>query len=149
MTLKFNISDFNPTLIDKIIEIEKQSVFSNWTKQMFLDEFENKFSHFKIISNDNQIIGFIIYRIVFDEAEVLDIVIDKNFRGLKIGKYLLALALKNIKNQNCKFVFLEVHQNNIVAQNLYKSIGFKQYSIRKSYYGKFDAILMKLELCNF
>lgn len=149
MTLKFNISDFNPSLTNKIIEIEKQSEFSHWTKQMFLSEFENKFSYFKFISNDNKILGFIIYRIVFDEAEILDIVVDKSFRGLKIGKYLLNFAINDIKSKNCKVIFLEVHQNNIIAQNLYRSVGFKQYSIRKQYYDKFDAILMKLELCDF
>ena len=149
MTLKFNISDFNPIIIDKIIEIEKQSDFSHWTKQMFSDEVENKFSHFKVISTDNQIIGFIIYRIVFDEAEILNIVIDKNFRGLKAGKYLLNFAINDIKNKNCRIIFLEVHQNNAIAQNFYKTVGFKQYSIRKKYYDEFDAILMKLELCNF
>jgi ribosomal-protein-alanine N-acetyltransferase len=144
--LKFNISDFNQILIDKIIEIEKQSEYSHWTKQMFLDESRNKFSVFKIIEKDNKIIGFIIYRIVFDEAEILDVVIDKNFRGLKAGKYILNFAIEDIKKKKCSIIFLEVHQNNIVAQNLYKKAGFKQYSIREKYYNCFDALLMKLNL---
>lgn len=145
MISKFNISDFNKILIDKIIEIEKQSEYSHWTKQMFLDEYKNKFSVFKIIKKDNQIIGFIIYRIVFDEAEILDIVIDKNFRGIKAGKYILNFAIKDIKGKNCNVIFLEVHQNNIVAQNLYKNAGFKQYSLREKYYNNSsNALLMKL-----
>lgn len=146
MILKFNISDFNKTLINKIIEIEKQSEYSHWTKQMFLLEAENKFSAFKIIKNDNQIIGFIIYRIVFDEAEILDIEIDKNFRGLKAGKHILNFAIEDIKKKNCKVIFLEVHQNNIIAQNLYKSFGFTQYSLRENYYKNSKALLMKLNL---
>jgi len=144
--LNLSISNFNTDQITDVFSIEQQSQYSSWTKQMFLTEAENKFSYFKIIKNDNKIIGYIIYRIVFEEAEILNIVIDKNFRGLKIGKKLLHFAIEYITKKNCKVIFLEVHQNNIIAQKLYEQTGFKKYGIRQKYYSGFDALLMKLTL---
>jgi len=142
--LNLKISDFNTDQIKDIVFIERQSQYSSWTEKMFLAEAENKFSFFKIIKNDNKIIGYIIYRIVFDEAEILNIVVDKNFRGLKVGKYILNFAIENIKEKKCSAIFLEVHQNNIIAQKLYEQTGFKKYGLREKYYSGFDAILMKL-----
>ena len=144
MILNLKISDFNTDQIKDIVFIERQSQYSSWTEKMFLAEAENKFSFFKIIKNDNKIIGYIIYRIVFDEAEILNIVVDKNFRGLKVGKYILNFAIENIKEKKCSAIFLEVHQNNIIAQKLYEQTGFKKYGLREKYYSGFDAILMKL-----
>lgn len=149
MILNLSISNFNTNQIKDILSIEQQSQYSSWTEKMFLYEIGNKFSFFKTINNDNKIIGYIIYRIIFDEAEILNIVIDKNFRGLKIGKTLIDFAIEDIKKKNCKVIFLEVHQNNIIAQKLYEQTGFKRYGIRQKYYSGFDAILMKIELCNF
>lgn len=146
MILNLKISDFNTDQIKDIVFIERQSQYSSWTEKMFLAEAENKFSFFKIIKNDNKIIGYIIYRIVFDEAEILNIVVDKNFRGLKVGKYILNFAIENIKEKKCSAIFLEVHQNNIIAQKLYEQTGFKKYGLREKYYSSFDAILMKLSI---
>jgi ribosomal-protein-alanine N-acetyltransferase len=147
--LNLTFSNFNADQIKDILSIEKQSQYSSWTEKMFFAETENKFSFFKIIKNNNNVIGYIIYRIVFDEAEILNIVIDKDFRGLKIGKALINFAIEDIKKKNCKVIFLEVHKNNIIAQKLYERMGFKKYGTRQKYYSGFDAILMKLELCNF
>ena len=149
MILNLTFSNFNVNKIKDILSIEQQSQYSSWTEKMFFAEAENKFSFFKIIKNDNKIIGYIIYRIIFDEAEILNIVIDKDFRGLKIGKTLINFAIEDIKKRNCKVIFLEVHQNNIIAQKLYERTGFKKYGTRQKYYSGFDAILMKLDLCNF
>lgn len=141
------INDFNVKNIEQILEIEKQSFSNHWTKQMFLAEVENKFSHFKICIEDNLVIGFIIYRIVLEEAEILNIVIGNQFRGKSFGKQLLNYAINDIKERKVKNIFLEVNERNIIAQNLYKYGGFIQYSTRQNYYGDDNAVLMKLSLC--
>ena len=141
------IIDFKVKDIDQILEIEKESFSNHWSKQMFLSECENKFSHFKICISDNLIIGFIIYRIVLEEAEILNIVIGHKFRGKSFGKQLLNYAVNDIKEHKVKNIFLEVNERNIIAQNLYKNGGFVKYSTRQNYYGDDNAVLMKLSLC--
>lgn len=141
------ITDFNVKNIEQILEIEKESFSNHWTKQMFLAESENKFAHFKICMADNLIIGFIIYRIVLEEAEILNIVIGNQFRGKSFGRQLLNYAINDIKENKARNIFLEVNERNIIAQDLYKNGGFVQYSTRQNYYGDDNAVLMKLSLC--
>ncbi|MBO7611872.1 MAG: ribosomal protein S18-alanine N-acetyltransferase [Elusimicrobia bacterium] len=130
--------------IDTVYEIDKTSSNYNWTRNMFTEEFENKNSFFKVLFADDKIAGYIIYHIVLDEAEILNIVIDNNFKRQSLGKYLLEQTLNEISKQNVKTVFLEVGEKNIPAINLYLKFGFEQYNIRNNYYKNGEnAILMK------
>ena len=135
--------------IDTVYEIDKTSSSYNWTKSMFLEELENKNSSFKVLFLNNTIAGYIIYHIVLDEAEILNIVIDNTFKKKNLGKYLLEQTLNNLAKQNIKTVFLEVGEKNIPAINLYLKFGFEQYGIRKEYYkNKEHALLMKKAIYN-
>lgn len=135
--------------ISTICEIDKSSSDYNWTTNMFVEELENKNSFFKLLFADNKIIGYIIYHIVIDEAEILNIVIDNNFKRHNFGKYLLEQTLSEISKQNVKNIFLEVGEKNIPAINLYLKFGFKQYNTRNNYYKNGEnAILMKKAICS-
>ena len=141
------IADFSVKNIEQILEIEEESFSNHWSKQMFLAETANKFSRFKICLTDSLIIGFIIYRIVLEEAEILNIVVGDKFRGKSFGRQLLNYAINDIKENKAENIFLEVNERNIIAQNLYKGSGFVQYNIRQNYYDNDNAVLMKLSLC--
>ena len=132
---------------DNIYEIDKTSSCYNWTKKMFSQELENKNSFFKVLYIDNIIAGYIIYHIIIDESEILNIVIDNKFKRQKLGKYLLEQTLKDLSEKNIKTVFLEVGEQNIPAINLYLQFGFKEYNKRFRYYkNNENAILMKRDL---
>ncbi|MBQ2219581.1 MAG: ribosomal protein S18-alanine N-acetyltransferase [Elusimicrobia bacterium] len=135
--------------IDTVCEIDRTGSNYNWTKSMFLAELENKNSFFKVLFADNKIAGYIIYHIIIDEAEILNIVIDNKFKRQNLGKYLLEQTLNDISKQNVKTVFLEVGEKNIPAINLYLKFGFKQYNTRNNYYKNGEnAILMKKTICS-
>ena len=52
-----------------------------------------------------------------------------------------------LTNKQIKTIHLEVSNSNLLAQKLYKEIGFKQCGIRKNYYSKGDhALLFNLDL---
>lgn len=130
--------------INNIYEIDKTSSCYNWTKKMFSQELENKNSFFKVLYIDNIIAGYIIYHIIIDESEILNIVIDNKFKRQKLGKYLLEQTLKDLSEKDIKTVFLEVGEKNIPAINLYLQFGFKEYNRRNNYYkNKETALLMK------
>ena len=137
------ISNFKEENLEKILEIENKTSYNQWTKQMFLDEYNNTFSSLKIAYFQNNIVGFIIYRIILDEAEIMNVVIDTPFRRKHFGKELLNNAITDFLNKNVKNIFLEVRKNNLIAINLYKEYGFSEYSVREKYYNNEDAILMK------
>ena len=130
--------------IDIVYKIDNTSSCYNWTKNMFLKELENKNSFFNILLVDGKIIGYIVYHIVLDEAEILNIVIDNEFKRQNLGKYLLEQSIGEMSKQNIKTIFLEVGEKNIPAINLYLQFGFKEYNKRINYYkNKETAILMK------
>lgn len=95
---------------------------------------------------DNNIIGFIIYSIIYDRAEIIDILIDNNYRNKGYGDELLKNGIEDCLNNNCKNITLEVKESNESAINLYKKNNFKVIAKRKNYYKNEDAYLMEKEV---
>lgn len=56
---------------------------------------------------------------------VHDIVVDKRFRGRGVGKKIMNKIIEIAQEKKYCKVNLEVRDDNVVAQNLYKSLGFE------------------------
>ena len=104
------------------------------------------FSKIDILEDNNKIIGFIIYSIIYERAEIVDIIIDAEYRKKGYGNKLLNNAINKIEESNCHNISLEVNCNNESAINLYKKNGFQIISTRKNYYNGIDGYLMVKEL---
>lgn len=100
------------------------------------------FSKCLVIIDDNKIVGFIVYSIIYERSEIVDIVIDSDYRKKSYGYKLLECAINDIIKNNCENISLEVNSINIPAINLYKKFNFNTVSVRKKYYGISDAYLM-------
>ena len=108
------------------------------------DDFRDlKQSGCEIIMSQN---GFIVYRIVVDEAEIITIGVNPEKRRQGIASAMIGIIEKNIKNQGVKKLFLEVASNNISGLKLYENCGFKTVGLRPKYYDGVDAILMSKDL---
>jgi ribosomal-protein-alanine N-acetyltransferase len=104
------------------------------------DDFRDlKQSGCEIIMSEN---GFIVYRIVLDEAEIITIGVNPETRRDGIASAMIRIIENNLKNQGVKKIFLEVALTNIPAQKLYEKCGFKTVGLRPKYYDGIDAILM-------
>lgn len=75
---------------------------------------------------DKKLIGFSMYGLLDDARVWLDrFMIDYNFQGQGYGKKSLIYLIEHIKKQyNCNEIYLSIFENNKLAINLYKSIGF-------------------------
>ena len=85
------------------------------------------------------------------EVEIYFIGVVESFRGRGLGKKLLKSIISFSKNYGADFIILEVGINNIPAKNMYLSLNFMEFGIRKNYYRNIsgireDAIIMKLNL---
>ena len=85
------------------------------------------------------------------EVEIYFIGVAESSRGRGLGKKLLKNVISFSKNYGADFIILEVGINNIPAKNMYLSLNFIEYGIRKNYYRNIsgireDAIIMKLNL---
>jgi len=91
------------------------------------------------------VIGGIDFRIVLDSADILFIYIRKENRGYGYSKILFNESIKELKELGVKEIFLEVKESNVIAYNLYKTLGFIEIGRRNKYYKDgIDAISMKM-----
>ena len=121
------------------------SDFDNfWSYDVFASELCSENSSYFVAIRENEIIGFAGFKIICDEAEIMNIVIRKSARGLGIGSLLLEYLLSEAHNIGVNVVHLEVDSNNFIAIRLYEKFGFRRVGFRKGYYGDDGAILMEL-----
>ena len=85
------------------------------------------------------------------EVEIYFIGVAEGLRRRGLGKKLLKNIIRFSKSYGADFIILEVGINNIRAKNMYLSLNFMEYGIRKNYYRNIsgireDAIIMKLNL---
>lgn len=114
------------------------------TKPWSADDFRDlKQSGCEIIMSEN---GFIVYRIVLDEAEIITIGVNPEMRRSGIASAMIGIIEKTSKNQGVKKLFLEVSSTNMPAQKLYENCGFKVVGSRPKYYDGVDAILMAKDI---
>lgn len=111
-----------------------------WNYKILEEDYKN--SKYFIIKQNEEILGFIGVRIVFEEMEIINIVtrIDKREQG--VASQLLSYIVKYANQNNLEKINLEANNNNIKAINLYKNFGFVEVGKRERYYNGEDAILM-------
>ncbi len=82
--------------------------------------------------------GFIMSRLVEDEAEILSIAVAGSRRGRGLARNLLTLHLRRLAGLGARAVFLEVDEHNVAAIRLYGRAGFHEISRRPNYYPDAD-----------
>lgn len=108
-----------------------------WTAQDFADL---KKSGCDIIASQN---GFIVYRVVCDEAEIITIGVNPDARRTGIANAMLGIVFGDLKKRGIKHIFLEVAVDNKPAIALYEQNGFVRVGVRPKYYDGIDAIMME------
>ena len=131
--------------IEQICIIEKEAFPTPWTADAFYNELTtNMFAHYIVIEKDGTLIGYGGMWKVVDEAHVTNIAIRKPYQGQKLGEGILSRLQASAIVSGMNRMTLEVRVSNIVAQNLYKKLGFYAVGTRKGYYSdnNEDAIIM-------
>lgn len=86
--------------------------------------------------------GFVLWRAVAGEAEILTIAVLPPWRRRGLGALLLEAALAAARAAGAETMFLEVAADNSGAQALYTSRGFTRAGLRKGYYAGKDALVL-------
>lgn len=95
--------------------------------------------------------GFILIRIVVDEAEILTLAVRPVARRSGLGRRLVQRAAAAAAVQGAERLFLEVAEDNAAARALYARAGFAQMGLRRRYNARadgsaVDALLLSLPL---
>ena len=82
--------------------------------------------------------GFVISRLVADEAEILTICLSSDQRQRGFGAMLLQQHMANLARRGTGALFLEVDESNEAALRLYRRLDFIKVGERAGYYPKAD-----------
>ena len=138
--------------LDRIVQIERESFSSPWTRKMFEVELqENPFGHLYTAraATDNTTseiaVGYICFWVVFEEFRLMTLAVACSARRLGVGRELLRRSLALGRLEGASRALLEVRQSNAAALRLYEQAGFCWTAVRDHYYTKprEDAILME------
>jgi ribosomal-protein-alanine N-acetyltransferase len=78
--------------------------------------------------------GFILSRLIGDEAEILSVAVAAARRSRGLARALLNLHLRRLAGLGARTVFLEVDEDNSPARRLYQRAGFREVGRRPGYY---------------
>ncbi len=92
--------------------------------------------------------GYLLARVVLDEAEVLSVAVGSEWRRQGLGRRLLEQALEEMGAQGVLSVWLEVRPSNEGALALYHAANFVAVGRRRSYYRRpvEDAMVLRRAL---
>ncbi|MCK0513664.1 ribosomal protein S18-alanine N-acetyltransferase [Anaerobiospirillum sp. NML120448] len=127
------ISEPSKEVVEQLMLIEASAHDDPWTYDSLMECFTDNCRCIGLYLN-NELIGFCVICIIFDEAEIYTIGILKKYQGLGFGHKLLLKSLQLSKELGAKNCYLEVRVSNEVALYLYDLYGFQITGIRKNYY---------------
>lgn len=142
------ISKMQDEDIDEALLAEQSHNIHILSKNILKEDIKNKNYYYLVAkNNEKKIVGYIGISYVLDEADIISIVVHKDYTKNGIATLLLQEIFKFAKDNNIQKLMLEVRNSNIPAQKLYEKHGFKQITIRKNYYDNSeDALIYEKEL---
>lgn len=134
--------------LSTVSKIENETFKEPWPYEALEYELkENPFCLSFVLEKGNRLIGYAFLHIYELNSHLVNIAIDKDYRGKGFGEYFLTELIKNAEMKKCESMVLEVREGNSAAVNLYLKRGFKILRKQKKYYhdGE-DALIMSLSL---
>lgn len=133
------IVSFDNKYLDDIYELGSL-LHDNYRNLYSEESLNNDVNKTFLIIDNNDLIGFIHIQDLIDEVDIIDIIIDVNYRNKGYASKLIDYV---INYANGKKILLEVNENNTSAINLYKKYSFIEINRRTGYYNGQDAIIME------
>jgi len=120
--------------IEDVLEIEKRCFTDPWTKKMFEDELLNPLAYYIVLVQDEKIVGYAGFWDIIDDAQIMNVAVDIEYRGKGCGNLIMEDFIKEAKDRNLDTMSLEVRVSNEPAIKLYEKYGFEVQGRRKKYY---------------
>jgi ribosomal-protein-alanine N-acetyltransferase len=144
LTLRPATADDTPRLVAL-----QSGAASGWNIASYERELSLSFSRVRVLeSPQRNVIGAMVYWVVADEIQLLNIAVDPTHRRAGHGRHMLDALLHQAKAGGQTKITLEVRRDNRAALALYSDLEFRTVGVRPQYYadGGVDAILMERDV---
>jgi ribosomal-protein-alanine N-acetyltransferase len=134
----------------QVVEIERRNHVAPWSEASFRAEIEKPYARAWVLTDDetdSQIFGYLVMHFLFEDAQILNVVVDLPYRGMGYAQRMIRQGVQEALRRDLKRMTLEVRKGNLSAVQLYQKLGFTITQVRRGYYSNGeDAYLMTLEL---
>ena len=132
--------------VSDILSLDNENFSNNFKEAFYLEYIKNQ--RVIVAEKEENVIGYILFNQILDEAEIYKIVVLKDFRKKQIAFKIIEFLLNELKKSDVKKIFLEVRKSNIPAINLYKKCEFIDIREIVDYYSnpKENGIMMLKEV---
>jgi ribosomal-protein-alanine N-acetyltransferase len=148
--------------LDTVLEIERASFTSPWSRRAFLHELEqNRVADCWVVRDEaadggppggrrssGRVLGYLCVWAIADEVHVTNLAVDPAWRRQGVAHHLLGTLLEYYRGRGAVKAILEVRPANLGARRLYEAFGFHEVGLRRGYYfdtGE-DALLLEANL---
>lgn len=135
---------------EAVAGIAEQCLPEHWSLDSIRSvlKYENNIYYAAHSIEQSLVVGFAGIMVIADEAELLNIAVNPNFRRQGIGKLLLERMLQEANKAGAFRLLLEVRESNLDARQLYYQHQFVEIGTRRGYYRDpvEDAVIME---CRF
>ena len=124
----------------------EQTCFSDaWSERMVRDLADSGWDEVLVLEAED-ILGYINYRFIAGEGELMRIAVLPEYRGRGYSKVLMDAMMEAAAKNQITDLTLEVRAGNESAIGLYKAYGFAEEAVRKKHYHNptEDALIMWL-----
>ena len=130
--------------LDWVAPIEAETFTEPWSRESFLSSLNSQDTIYLAAFLDGRGAGYCGFLRSFEEADITNVAVTKEFRGRGVGRRMLEALMEEGRRQGiCRFT-LEVRAGNLGAIHLYQKLGFEPVGVRKNFY-RFpaeDALIM-------
>lgn len=129
-----NIRPFGSGDLDGIQRIADMSFTVPWTRESMEKELSNEMAHYLVAEYDGKVVGYVGYWQVLDEGHIMNVAVDKAYRGRGIATRLVNAMIDSGAPLGILYWTLEVRVSNTAAIRVYENAGFTSAGIRPRYY---------------
>jgi [ribosomal protein S18]-alanine N-acetyltransferase len=151
LSLTVQIRTMQKEDLEQVQAIDRNSFSLPWPTSAYNYELTNPMSllwvaEIPVEAGTPKIVGMIVVWLIVDEAHIATLAVDTDYRGMGIGKILLATALMEAVRTGMREATLEVRSGNLAAQSLYQRFKFQIIGFRPRYYrdNSEDALIMTM-----
>ncbi len=128
------IRDFDATDVERVCKLLshiREAIY--WSADELLEMSQRNLT-LRVAQEAGAVCGLIAFRVIADEAEILNLAVDSPHRRRGIASRLIGDAIEACRAAGAKKIFLEVRDSNKAARNLYARMEFLEAGRRRQYY---------------